>query len=152
MKTFKIVLLTMFLALSASAQRPHSPKMIAEMNDKKWAFIVQKAGLSEQEAKLVRPIFDAHENGMLALYTQGRESRAKNENKVLTEKDYAALNDYAIDMERKKLQLLEETHAKLSKILSPRKLFIYNRVNRDFRRKLFDQQKQRHQPSDRGQK
>lgn len=141
MKTLGIIFMFIFVASNATAQRHQSADMFKKMNEKKWAYVVEHLEFDAAEKKTVYAIFMEHENAMLELYKRMHNGRdAKVSCSEMTDAEFEEMNERWIAHEREKVRILESTHAALKEVLSPKQLFLYYRVDRNFRKELFSKQ------------
>jgi hypothetical protein len=151
MKATKYILFSLFAFIISSIyaqDREKFPK-IEEMHNQKWQFLVVQAQLSPDEIKKVEPIFMSYEKSVWDLHTQNREFfkyAMKDAKKNVP--NYAELNDRYVDFEFKQAQLFKSYHGQLRKLLEPETLFKYYKAEREFKRKLLQDFKDR-RPMDR---
>jgi hypothetical protein len=146
MKAVKYILFSVFAFIISSTYAQDGDKFpkIEEMHNQKWQFLITQAQLSPDEIKKVEPVFMNYEKAVWDLHTQNREffkstmvDAKKNAAK------YAELNDRYVDFEFKQAQLFKSYHAQLRKLLEPETLFKYYKAEREFKRKLLQDFKDR---------
>ncbi len=137
MKKFKYILMLMvwITANSLSAEELVNTN-IQKMHEKKWAYIVEQAKLTPDEASKVKPVFMNYENAVWELHEKNRETLYNFLKENITQPNYELLNDEYVNLQIKQAQLLKNYHLKLKKALSPEKLFHYYQAERTFKRKL----------------
>jgi len=146
MKLMKYTLMVMlvFLSNAAFAQETNKFTKIQEFHERKWQILITQAQLNPKEIEDVKPVFLEYENLLWKLHQENHEffkSNLKNAKNV--KPNYAALNDRYIDNEFKEAQMAKNYHIKLRKILDPETLFRYYKSERDFKRKLLQDLKDR---------
>ncbi len=120
-----------------SAQGIRELTRIREIQEQKWQRIVQKAGLTEQEAAKAQPIFIEYEQAVWNLMERNRSFFMGHKNNDSNEKpDYGKLNENLVNMELQKAQLLKSYYQKLKKVVSDEKIFLMGAAERSFRKEL----------------
>jgi hypothetical protein len=141
---YTLMVLLVFLSNTAFAQETNKLSKIEEFHERKWQILITQAQLNPKETEDVKPVFLEHENLMWKLHQENHDffkSNLKNAKNV--KPNYAALNDRYIDNEFKEAQMAKIYHVKLRKILDPETLFRYYKAERDFKRKLLQDLKDR---------
>jgi len=148
MRRFKYILMLIvwITSISLSAEETANTN-IQKMHERKWAYIVEQAKLTPDEASKVKPVFMNYENAVWQLHEKNRETLNNYLNENKAQPNYELLNDEYINLQIKQAQLLKNYHLKLKKSLSPEKLFHYYQAERTFKRQLLRNipQKQRMQ-------
>jgi len=129
MKLFKYCLLFIFLLpignlKAENKKRPPNPD---NMHDKKWEYLATEAQLSEQQIKLIYPIFLKYEQEIWDLHKKSRADFRKERRNTL---DYETANNDYIEREVERAEALKIYHSELKKILSPETLYDYYNVER----------------------
>lgn len=143
MKGISLILMSIFLLAlpyQADAQRGNAQQrkfdkeaFIAKRN----AYVVEKAGLTEEEAAKFIPIFqqlnEAKYKAGEACRKKTRELRQKTN---ISDKEYLELINCRISVRKKEAELDKEYVEKLRKILSPRKIFLCQEAEMHFAREF----------------
>ncbi|MEO1260688.1 MAG: hypothetical protein AAFZ15_17960 [Bacteroidota bacterium] len=138
-----IVLLSLF-SLGANAQRDN---MRAEMKEKveayKIAFFTEKLDLSPDESKTFWPLFNELENKQEALrekyHLKGKKLELLSDAEV---KDHIMSQ---LDMEQEAVQLRKDYTLKFMDVLPVRKVAMLQKINREFKKELLREMRQRRQ-------
>lgn len=135
MKKIIFLFLISFSVLNAQENR------YEEIHALKTAFITKKLNFTSSEAEKFWPIYNNFEQ-------QFHELRKKKRNEVyielrknweeLTDSDANRLMDKYLQLKFENLQLFEKRTTALKKVLSPKKIFILNKVEEDFKKELLD--------------
>ncbi|MDR1585454.1 MAG: hypothetical protein LBS07_04675 [Prevotellaceae bacterium] len=134
---FFVLSLLLVSAFGVQAQQHKDRPRIEDMHAKKWAELSAKAKLTEQEKTVVYPVFMEYEDAVWKLFKQNREVMKSLRNKKDDASlNYEEINNKYIEQEVKQIELLQEYHKKLTKILAPRKLFDYYLAERVYKRQL----------------
>ena len=143
-KVFLGIVLLSLLSLAANAQRDN---MRAEMREKveayKIAFFTEKLNLSPDESKAFWPLFNELENKQEAL-----REKYKLKGKKLELLSDAEVKDHImnqLDMEQEAVQLRKEYTLKFMDVLPIRKVAMLQKVNREFKKELLREMRQRRQ-------
>ncbi|MEI6752244.1 MAG: hypothetical protein WCK78_03665 [Paludibacter sp.] len=148
MKTLKYNLLFIFtfICLIVNAQeRPPFPK-VEEMHNRKWQFIVEKTKLTQAESDATLPVFMEFEKAMWAFHGKNGEFFRSFKDKMKDPNvNYSEINDRYVEMGITQAQLFKNYHLKLRKILPPETLFRYYKSEREFKRELLQDLKDRPQ-------
>lgn len=147
MKTlqYKLLLFTAFVCLLANAQeqRPPYPK-VEEMHKRKWQFIVEKAKLTQAEADVTLPVFMEYEKSLWAFHAKNGENFRSFKDKMKDPNvNYSEINDRYVEMGMTQAQMFKNYHLKLRKILAPETLFRFYKAEREFKRELLQDLKDR---------
>jgi hypothetical protein len=148
MKTirYKLLFLSAFFCLILLAQENrHFPK-VEEMHNRKWLFIVDKAKLTQAEIDAVHPVFMEYEKALWAFHGKNAEFFRSIKDKLKDPNvNYSDFNDKYVEMGMTQAQMFKNYHQKLRKILAPETLFRYYKAEREFKRELLQDLKDRPQ-------
>lgn len=136
MKTKLALLVFLFTIGTVAAQQNRRPS-VEEMQTAKWNFLVEKSALTAKEQTAVRPIFDEYEKAGWQLHKNFRDKCHKSQMDELSEDELRELNRSRVDMEVNRANLLKQYNTKLEAVLSPKKLFLYYKAEREYKRDLF---------------
>ncbi len=109
----------------------------------KIAFITEKLDLSEKEAQQFWPVYNTFEEENYKLRKQSFEGRKNINFETLKEEDALVLLKEMRSFESKRLNLKNNYIDDLSKILSAKKIILLERVEDDFKHKMFEEFKNR---------
>jgi len=149
MKNFTLIFL-LLLSSALSAQETKRPS-VEELHNRKWAFIVEEANLTTQEAERVEPIFMEYEKTIWKTVEGSKEffKQFYQKKNNRSEEDYLEMNDRYVNIEIRKAQLLKAYYAKLRKQLSSESIFKYFNAERSYRKDLIDNWHGKHKPTSR---
>lgn len=108
--------------------------------DKK-AFILNRVALTEEEQKLVWPIFEAFE---LQNRTQNQINRLTRDSEKTTQEDYESALRIMVDAENREGSNLQKYISDLEKVLSPEKTYKFLEASRHFKIHLIRQMQEGH--------
>jgi len=154
MKTIKYQLLFFmaFFCLVLSAQENKAFPKVDEMHNRKWQFIVEKAKLTQTETDAVLPVFMEYEKALWAFHGKNGEFFRSLKGKLKDPSlNYADINDRYVEMGITQAQMFKNYHLKLRKLLTPETLFRYYKAEREFKRELLKDLKDRPQYGKRAQ-
>ncbi|WP_166964874.1 hypothetical protein [Yeosuana marina] len=109
----------------------------------KIAFITEKLNLTEKEAQAFWPVYNSFEEEYMRLRRQSYEKRKNIDFQNITDKDAEALLNEIRVIEKKKYTLKENYVNDLLKVISPKKIILLNKVEDDFKHKIFEEFKNR---------
>ncbi|WP_338359441.1 hypothetical protein [Yeosuana marina] len=109
----------------------------------KIAFITEKLNLTEKEAQAFWPVYNSFEDEYMKLRRQSYEKRKNIDFQNITDKDAEALLNEIRVIEKKKYTLKENYMNDLLKVISPKKIILLNKVEDDFKHKIFEEFKNR---------
>lgn len=136
-KTLTIIFVLGFYLLSFSQDNRDKIKTL------KIAFITEKLNLTEKEAQAFWPVYNSFEEDFMKLRHQSYEKRKKVDFQNISDKDAEALLNEIRTIENKKYTLKENYINDLSKVIPAKKIILLNKVEDDFKRKLFEEFKNR---------
>ena len=148
MKTlqYKLLFIFAFLCFVLMAQENTPIPKVEEMHKRKWQFIVEKAKLTQPEADAALPVFMDYEKAMWTFHGKNGEYFRSIKNKMKEPNvNYSEINDHYVEMGMTQAQMFKSYHLKLRKILSPETLFRYYKAEREFKRELLQDLKDRQQ-------
>lgn len=127
--------------LPLSAQHAHFD--VDEFKKKKAEYIIKEVGLTEAEAKAFIPLsnelldkrFELNHN----VRSVNRQIRGKDRK---TDADYTRMIESSFDLRAKELELEKEYYLKFKKVLSPEKLYKYQRAESKFMKEAFSKPRQ----------
>ncbi len=145
MKTItSIVFIISFSLLSFS--QPNRDKI----KSLKIAFITEKLDLSKKEAQQFWPVYNAFEEENFNLKKQAFEGRKNIDFETLKEEEAVLLLKKMRSFDTKRKTLKDNFIDDLSKIISAKKIILLQKVEDDFKHKMFEEYKNRR--SERGPK
>ena len=140
MKTLQIVLLTLFVSLSAFAQKQDKEKIKAL----KIAHITEQLDLTETEAQKFWPIYNANEDAKHELREASINRRKEKDIETLTESEAKSLLLEMEKTEKQKVALESKLLNQLFVILPSKKIIKLYQAERSFKQKMFEEYKKRH--------
>lgn len=135
MKKYLLLLILVIATFSVNAQqRKHGKKFDYEKFKKERAdFIIKEVGLTNQEAKAFMPLCEELMRKKFELNRDVRKQRRDlNKKASKTDKDYETVIDMSIDNKAKEAQLEKEYYKRFKKVLSPQKIYKYQRAEMKF--------------------
>ena len=117
----------------------HETVNCRRLADKK-VFILTQVALTEEEQKLVWPIFEAFE---LQNRTQNQINRLSRDSKKTTQEDYESALRIIVDAENREGINIQTYISDLEKVLSPEKTYKFLEANRHFKIHLIRQMQER---------
>lgn len=128
-----VILLTVLFGLEAQNNRPQRMSR-EEILNMKWEFIVEKAELSQADAKAVRPFFNEYENEIWDIMDKNRElfrsnRRGGGNNPI----NFEAINEAYINFDIAKAAAQKRYYEKIKRVVSAEvihKIFNAERVYR----------------------
>lgn len=143
----KLFLFLSFLFMLASTSlyaQQHKNFDIDDFKKKKAEYIVKEVGLTDAEAKAFIPLcnelldkrFELNHN----IRSKNRDIREKDKK---TDTDYTQMIESSFDLREKELQLEKEYYQKFKKVLSPQKIYKYQKAESKFMKETFNKNGQR---------
>ncbi|WP_178988948.1 sensor of ECF-type sigma factor [Winogradskyella schleiferi] len=139
MKTFHILLLTLFVSASVFAQRPDREKIKAL----KIAHITEQMDLSKKEAQKFWPIYNDNEDAEDQLREKFSALRNEKSANELTESEAETYLLNMISIEKEKTELRSKLLNDLLEILPAKKIVALVQAEKSFRRKMIEEYKER---------
>lgn len=136
-KILTIVFVLGFYLLSFSQDNRDKIKTL------KIAYITEKLNLTEKEAQAFWPIYNNFEDEFMKLKHQSYDKRKNVDLQNISDKDAEALLNEIRAMENKKHTLKENFINDLSKVIPAKKIILLNKVEDDFKHKMFEEFKNR---------
>jgi hypothetical protein len=138
MKTIaSIIFFISFSLISFSQQNRDKIKTL------KIAFITEKLDLSEKEAQQFWPIYNAFEDEQYQIRRNSFQGRNKINFETLTEKEASSLLKEMRSVETKRHALKTKFIDDLTKILPAKKIIMLDKVEDDFKHKMFEEYRRR---------
>jgi hypothetical protein len=138
MKTItSIIFIISFSLISFSQQNRDKIKTL------KIAFITEKLDLSEKEAQQFWPIYNAFEDEQYQIRRNSFQGRNKINFETLTEKEASSLLKEMRSVETKRHALKTKFIDDLTKILPAKKIIMLDKVEDDFKHKMFEEYRRR---------
>lgn len=138
MKTItSIIFIISFSLISFSQQNRDKIKTL------KIAFITEKLDLSEKEAQQFWPIYNAFEDEQYQIRRNSFQGRNKINFETLTEKEASLLLKEMRSVETKRHALKTKFIDDLTKILPAKKIIMLDKVEDDFKHKMFEEYRRR---------
>ena len=136
MKKSIVVLITFFtLNIFSSILHAQDKKMnMADFEKRKWEYVKEKAGLTQQEAQQYFPLSNEL---TLKKFELNRKPRVKVEqmrenNRNMSDNEYRQILDTNVEIKMKEAELDKEYSEKFSKVLSAEKLFRAQQAEKTF--------------------
>ena len=131
-------------AISLAAQQRMDEQRRQEfekLRAKRIAFFTKEIGLTAEEAREFWPIFNELEEKKFEINRDMRQEvrkirEAERAGKSISAAEYDRINNILIDAKEKELELEKEYIKKMQKILSPEKIFKYQRADYRFAREV----------------
>lgn len=138
MKTItSIIFIISFSLISFSQQNRDKIKTL------KIAFITEKLDLSEKEAQQFWPIYNSFEDEQYQIRRNSFQGRNKINFETLTEKEASSLLKEMRSVETKRHALKTKFIDDLTKILPAKKIIMLDKVEDDFKHKMFEEYRRR---------
>ncbi len=109
----------------------------------KIAFITERLNLTEKEAQAFWPVYNNFEEEFMKLRHQSYEKRKNIDFQNITDKEAETLLNEIHVIEKKKYTLKENFMNDLLKVIPPKKIILLNKVEDDFKHKMFEEFKNR---------
>lgn len=142
-----ILLLALIIAMPSIAQNGARRKKIREQIDaQKVAFITEKLQLTPAEAQQFWPIYNEYESQRQIIVKEFMEKNLEERDmdvETLTDKQALEIADSQIIQAQKMLDLRKKYHAEFKKVLSPKKLLLLYQAERDFKKFILKEIRQR---------
>lgn len=124
---------------SAQSKDDKRKENFEKFRAKRVAFITERVKLTPEEAEAFWPLCNELQEKKFELNKPAREERRalRGSDKTLTEADYLRFIDTNADIKIKEAQLEKEYLQKFKKVLSPEKIFKYQRAEEEFMRQMF---------------
>ncbi|MDX1278952.1 hypothetical protein [Oceanihabitans sediminis] len=139
MKTTYILLFSLLFSLNTFAQ-DHDKEKVRAL---KVAHITEQLELTAKEAQEFWPIYNANLEAYDKLYNKSKEARKAIPENV-TETEAKEHLEIRLKLYEDKYKLQRDYYAKLSKVLSSKKILKLIEADRSFKHKMIEQFKQRH--------
>ena len=136
-KLFIIIFVLGFSILSYSQANRDKIKTL------KIAFITEKLNLSEKEAQVFWPVYNNFEKNYYKLRGQLHEKRGKIDLRNISDKDAETLLKEISSIENKKHNLKQGLVNDLLKVIPAKKIILLDKVEDDFKHKMFEEYKNR---------
>lgn len=156
MKTKLILIISLFFAtltfaqdLPANkeflAQGPHgnNPPRMEELRAQKWGYLVEKAHLTPEEEKNIRPAFEECEQKIWKILQSNRDAFRSLKGKDKQSADYEKINEALVNFEILKAQYQRELYMKLKKSNSEETIFRFLKADRSFTRELMNRPREK---------
>lgn len=140
MKTLYTTLLILFVTLNSFAQKLDKEKIKAL----KIAHITEQLDLTEKEAQVFWPIYNANSEIQNKLREESSKRRKEKKAEDLTETEAKELLLFAMKNEKEKQELQAKYINNLLTVLPAKKVIALMRADRSFRKKMIEEFKQRH--------
>jgi len=138
MKTItSIIFIISFSLISFSQQNRDKIKTL------KIAFITEKLDLSEKEAQQFWPIYNAFEDEQFQIRRNSFQGRYKINFETITEEEASSLLKEMRSIETKRHALKTKFIDDLTKILPAKKIIMLDKVEDDFKHKMFEEYRRR---------
>lgn len=142
-----VLLLALIIAMPSIAQNGARRKKIREQIDaQKVAFITEKLQLTPAEAQQFWPIYNEYESQRQTIVKEFMEKNLEERDmdvETLTDKQALEIADSQIIQAQKMLDLRKKYHAEFKKVLSPKKLLLLYQAERDFKKFILKEIRQR---------
>ncbi len=139
-KTFKLLILTLFVSASVFAQQPNREKI----KTLKIGHITEQLDLSKDEAQNFWPVYNAYEeseNKLRARFNKmGRDARPQ----ALSESEAKVLLLNMVKLDKERSELRSKKLNDLLKVLPAKKIVKLVQAEKSFKRKMLQEFKSRH--------
>jgi len=140
LKKYTILLLSLVLLnISSFAQNSKQCRHHREqIKSERIAFITDALNLNVKEAQAFWPIYNTYNTNIEDLRDKKHSEiyLVQNKEDEFTEKEYQSFLDKRIEILEDETKLKKEYQQELSKVLSAKKIFLLYKAERDFKRKL----------------
>lgn len=144
MKKIFTILLVLFISIPAFSQGDKKGDKREKIKALKIAHITEQLDLTEEEAQVFWPIYNAHEENQEKLMRSSMEKRKKKNPEDLTETEAKTLLLEMISIEKEKQESHEAYVNKLLEILPAKKVIKLMQADRSFRRRMIERFKDMH--------
>ncbi len=142
MKSYSSILfLITLITFSNSAwtlQQDIRKPMIEKMQNKKWEYILSQIEISNQQATLLKPLFNQYELDKRNIILNSKPFKSKD---VKNDADASALLDRRFEISQQMLQLQEQYKPRFLKIITPIQLLNFRRAEKEFTAKIIELRK-----------
>jgi hypothetical protein len=139
-RTMKKILTILFLTIIAIgygyAQEPHRRMSKEDFKAKQQKFLMQKAGITEEEAAAFFPVYYEMQDKKAAINNKAWESARKGKLKDMSEEQYARMINELAKAKIKADQIELDYIPKFKKIISAKKLFQLQIAEMKFHREM----------------
>lgn len=143
--TLIVVLFLMGLLPLSAQQEKKSSFDVEKFKHRKAEFIKKEMGLTDSEAKAFIPLMTELLDKKVQLHRSIRnEIRSIRTKEDKSDADYNTLIDANLEIRTKELQLDKEYFVKFKKVLSPEKIYKYQRAESKFMREVVNDRGKRH--------
>jgi len=145
MKTFIIIMSVFCMILNAentSAQKPDRP-MRERIISAKFDEICRRMELESSKADLLRPVYRSFEHEKAALFLNNHEGRIAFPDSTLTEQQQDEFYLKSLEKAKKLVELREAYYPKFRKVLTPRQVVQFNRIEMELNKRMMQQLKKR---------
>ncbi|PIB32314.1 hypothetical protein BFP78_10750 [Gaetbulibacter sp. 5U11] len=140
-KTFIIIVTILLSSIGFSQNRDAHHEKIKTL---KIAYITEKLNLTQTEAQNFWPIFNTFNNDYNKLRNQVSNTRKNIDVDKLTESEAKNLIKEIELLYEKRYQAFQKYMKDLQKVLPAKKVILLKKVEEDFKRKMFEEYKNRH--------
>ncbi|TYB77171.1 Spy/CpxP family protein refolding chaperone [Bizionia myxarmorum] len=142
MKQITLILATVFFSAISFAQKPDNHH--EKIKTLKVAYITEKLNLTQTEAQNFWPIYNKFEDDYSALRDDVSDKRKDIDVDKISEKDAKALIKEMEQLYEKRYRLYQKYMTNLQTVLPAKKVISLKKVEDDFKRKMFEEYKNRH--------
>jgi len=144
LKFFLFLSFMFMLAVNPLFAQQHKHFDVDDFKKKKAEYIVKEVGLTDTEAKAFIPLsnelldkrFELNHN----IRSKNRQIREKDKK---SDSDYTHMIETSFDLREKELELEKEYYQKFKKVLSPEKIYKYQKAESKFMKETFNKNGQR---------
>jgi len=142
MKHKLILLLSFFLLIAVmpvlGQNNRHKHFDVDKFKKERAEYIIREVGLTDAEAKSFIPLADELMDKRFELNHNVRsKARQIREKKAKTDQDYTEMLESGFDLRIKEVELDKEYYQKFKKILSPEKIYKFQRAESKFMKEMF---------------
>lgn len=141
MKHILVLIITVLCSTIAIAQSKDHHEKIKTL---KVAYITEKLNLTQTEAQNFWHIYNKFEDSYSTLRSAVSDNRKNIDLDALTEAEAKVLIAKMTDLYDKRYQAFQQYMADLQTVLPAKKVILLKKVEEDFKRKMFDEYKNRH--------
>ncbi|NCO62607.1 MAG: hypothetical protein GW839_03385 [Flavobacteriales bacterium] len=139
MKTITTLVFIICFSLLSFSQKGNRDKI----KTLKIAYITEKLDLTEKEAQQFWPVYNAFEEDYFKLKRESYEGRNDIDFDTLNEEEAVVILKRMRSFEQKRMTLKSDFIDHLTKILSAKKIILLEKVEDDFKHKMFEEFKSR---------
>lgn len=146
---FSLILLTPMFAQEGDRTGDRDGQRKEKMEALKIAFLTKELNLTTQESEQFWPIYNYHQQELKSLRKEMRPVKRVHE---MTDQEAEAALQKRFELQRRKMQLEEETMNKLKPILGAKRILKLTRAEAKFKRKVLEKAGKRQRKGAKGER